>query len=270
MNQLSHPSTIIQTISSQQTDVGDFSVKRSLPTVGRKTVGPWIFFDHMGPVVFAPGDGINVRPHPHINLATVTYLFEGEILHRDSIGSYQTIVAGDINLMIAGTGIVHSERTPESALRLGQRMHGLQLRLALPNEYEETEPAFYHYPTVNKTFSKTLYLEVNIHKHQSLLLPQEEEELAIYIVKGSIEIEEQTIPELSMAILNIEKVDIIIKALQDSLIIIIGGTTIGHRYIDWNFASSSKERIEKAKLDWKNRRFENVVGDEKEFIPLPE
>lgn len=293
MNDDISDSCLLKTIPPKEKDLGGFSVRRSLPTVGQKMVGPWVFFDHMGPAEFAPGDGINVRPHPHINLATVTYLFEGEILHRDSIGSCQTILPGDINLMVAGRGITHSERCSESTLRSGQCLHALQLWLALPEEYEEVEPAFYHYPAVNipntvikgvnirlmmgqaydmsspvKTFARTLYIEADLKLDQSLI-PPHEQELAIYVAKGAIEIEDQNIPEFTMAVLNTSKLSAI-KAKQESRIAIIGGDNIGPRYIDWNFVSSQKERIEKAKQNWKQGNFDKVVGDEEEFIPLPE
>lgn len=291
-NHIDKSKSVDQLISPKEKEVGGFSVRRSLPAIGRKMVGPWIFFDHMGPAEFAPGEGINVRPHPHINLATVTYLFEGEILHRDSIGSHQTIRPGDINLMIAGRGITHSERTSESTLRTGQRLHALQLWLALPEEYEEIEPAFYHYPEVNipqtmingvtirlmmgtayslsspvKTFARTLYIEADLQRGQSLL-PPKEEELAVYTAKGSIEIDGQIIPEFTMAILNTHHL-VSLTALEETRIAIIGGDTVTPRFIDWNFVSSRKERIEQAKHDWKNNHFKKVVGDEEEFIPLP-
>jgi len=293
MNDDSSDYCLLKTISPNERDLGGFSVRRSLPAAGQKMVGPWIFFDHMGPAEFAPGDGINVRPHPHINLATVTYLFEGEILHRDSVGSCQTILPGDINLMVAGRGITHSERCSESTLRTGQCIHALQLWLALPEEYEEIEPAFYHYPAVNipsavikgvkvrlmmgqaydmsspvKTFARTLYIEADLKPEQSLI-PPHEEELAIYVAQGEIEIEGQSIPEFTMAVLNTDKLSAI-KAKQESRIALIGGDNIGPRYIDWNFVSSQKERIEKAKQNWQQGNFDNVVGDEEEFIPLPE
>lgn len=298
MNNDTNNPCLLKVIAPKKKNLGEFSVRRSLPSVGQKMVGPWIFFDHMGPAEFAPGDGINVRPHPHINLATVTYLFDGEILHRDSVGSHQTILPGDINLMVAGKGVTHSERSSESTLRTGQRLHALQLWLALPEEYEEIEPAFYHYPAVNipsttikgvnirlmmgnaygmsspvKTFAKTLYIEADL-KVGQVLVPPYEQELAIYVAEGMIEIEGQSIPEFNMAILNTTQLDgkqqITITATHESRIAIIGGESIGPRYIDWNFVSSKKERITQAKHDWKHGNFEKVTGDEEEFIPLPE
>lgn len=279
-------------IQSRETDLGEFKVKRSLPTKERKMVGPWIFFDHMGPAEFAPGSGVNVRPHPHINLATVTYLFEGEILHRDSLGSYQTITPGDINLMVAGSGIVHSERERPEVKNTAHSLHGLQLWLALPTKDEEVAPAFHHYPsesipsiTVNnvplrvligeaygvtspvKTFAQTLYVEAHLQAGQTLTLP-ECEERAVYVAKGELQIKDTVAPEFSMVVFKAET-GVTLTATKDSRIAIIGGENVGPRFINWNFISSRKERIEQARQDWAEGRFAKVVGDEDEFIPLP-
>lgn len=279
-------------ITPRATDLGEFSVRRTLPNRQCKTVGPWIFFDHMGPADFAAGTGINVRPHPHINLATVTYLFEGEILHRDSLGSLQTITPGDINLMVAGSGIVHSERERPAVKALPHRLHGLQLWLALPVEFEEIAPAFYHYPAASipstsvnevpvrvligsaygltspvKTFSETLYLEAELQAGQTLELPDTEER-ALYLAKGTLQIKDQQIDAFNMVIFSAAK-GVTIQALSHCRIALIGGTAIGHRFIDWNFVSSRKERIAQAKQDWQDSKFPKVVGDELEFIPLP-
>lgn len=282
-----------QTITPRKKTLGGLYIKRLLPTTKRKMVGPWIFFDHFGPNEFAPGEGVNVRPHPHINLATVSYLFAGELLHRDSIGSQQSISPGDINLMIAGRGIVHSEGSNESIQRTGQTIHGLQLWLALPEEYEEIEPAFYHYPAVNipsalikgvpirlimgaayslsspvKTFARTLYIEAELAKGQSLTLPQEQQ-LAIYPIEGSIAIEGNIINQYEMASVDTEQT-LTMEACADSRVIVIGGEAMPQRFIDWNFVSSSKDRIEKAKHDWSEQLFDKVVGDDSEAIPYPE
>jgi redox-sensitive bicupin YhaK (pirin superfamily) len=280
------------TIQPRDRDLGGFSVRRVLPTVGRKMVGPWIFFDHMGPAVFPAGEGINVRPHPHINLATVTYLFEGEILHRDSLGSLQAIRPGDINLMMAGSGIVHSERERPEVTATDHRLHGLQLWLALPEEDEESEPSFHHYaasdiPTVQldgvparvmmgsaygvtspvRVFAETVYVEAHLQAGQAIELPDAEER-AVYVAGGSLEAEGEAIQEHSMAVFSRAK-GVRVTATTEARIAVIGGEALGRRYIEWNFVSSRKERIEQAKADWKAGRFPKVPGDEEEFIPLP-
>lgn len=274
-------------------DLGGFTVRRLLPTAQRKMVGPWIFFDHMGPADFPPGKGINVRPHPHINLATVTYLFEGEILHRDSLGSLQTIVPGDINLMVAGRGIVHSERERPEVTATAHRLHGLQLWLALPTADEEVKPAFHHYPGADiptrtidgvplrvmmgsaygvtspvKTFADTLYVEAHLQAGQRLSLPDAPER-ALYVVSGTLNLDGTTLPEHSMAILS-ETSTLVVEAATESRIALIGGEPLGPRFIDWNFVSSRKERIDEARADWREGRFPKVPGDEEEFIPLPD
>lgn len=279
-------------IQPRDKDLGGFSVRRVLPTAARKMVGPWIFFDHMGPAVFPAGTGINVRPHPHINLATVTYLFEGEILHRDSLGSLQAIVPGDINLMVAGRGIVHSERERPEVTASPHGLHGLQLWLALPEADEEVEPAFYHHPAAElpsgtvegvqvrvmmgsaygftspvKEFAKTLYVEAHLEAGQSLVLPDAEER-AVYVARGSLTAQGASIPEHSMAVMS-EQSGISVEAREETRIAIIGGQKLGPRFIEWNFVSSRKDRIESAKSDWREGRFPVVPGDEEEFIPLP-
>ncbi|ARU59304.1 pirin [Oleiphilus messinensis] len=273
-------------------DLGGFSVRRLLPTVQRKMVGPWIFFDHMGPAHFSAGTGINVRPHPHIGIATVTYLFQGEMLHRDSLGSEQVISPGDINLMVAGKGIVHSERERPEVTAQDHTLHALQLWLALPVHSEETEPAFYHYPEKDvpalnlngvrirvmmgsaygvtspvKTFAKTLYVEAMLEEGQTLTLPDADER-AIYIADGSIKAKDTTLMAYSMAVVTNET-GVQIEALEASRIAIIGGEAMDKRFIDWNFVSSRKERIEQAKTDWKAGQFPPVPGDD-EFIPYPD
>ena len=284
--------TIAHIITPKEKDIGDFSVRRALPASVQKMVGPWIFFDHMGPAEFPAGQGINVRPHPHINLATVTYLFEGEILHRDSLGSVQSIKPGDINLMVAGSGITHSERERDEVRNVPHRLHGLQLWHALPAEYEEIEPAFYHYPAQElprfahegvevrlmmgsayghsspvKIFAQTLYAEAHMRAGQSLPLPGADE-LAVYVAAGKVRIDGQDIAQYSMAVLE-RGASATVEASEESSIAIIGGEAMPARYIEWNFVSSRKERIAQAKDDWAARRFALVPGDEEEFIPLP-
>lgn len=276
-----------------QKDLGGFSVRRCLPWPQRRLVGPWIFFDHAGPGEFAPGEGVDVRPHPHINLATVTYFFEGQFLHQDSLGNNQVIEPGDINLMVAGKGIVHSERTPDDLRPSGSTINALQLWLALPEADEEIPPAFYHYdrdeiPEVVidgvdvrvmmgtafsvtspvKTFAETLYFEALIPEGLTLDLP-EIEERAIYVVEGELELDGEVIPQYAMAVLSSIS-GLRIRASKASRIALIGGENIGQRHIWWNFVSSRKERIEQAKQDWREGRFDKVPGDDQEFIPLPE
>jgi len=279
-------------IEPQVTDLGGFSVRRALPVAQRRMVGPWIFFDQMGPADFPAGQGIDVRPHPHVNLATVTYLFEGEILHRDSLGSLQAIRPGDINLMVAGRGIVHSEREREAVRAVPHRQHGLQLWLALPEADEEIEPAFYHYPsgeipavTVDGvdvrvligtafgvtspviTFADSLYVEAHLQAGQSIALPNAEE-CAVYVVQGSITAAGTVVPEHAMAVFAASK-GIALEAATTTRLAIIGGARMGERHIYWNFVSSRKARIEQACRDWQDGRFPKVPGDTVEFIPLP-
>ncbi|WP_420193956.1 pirin family protein [Marinobacter sp. GH_1] len=283
---------IVQLLHPRNRDLGGFSVRRVLPVIGRKMIGPWIFFDHMGPAHFAAGDGINVRPHPHIGIATVTYLFEGEILHRDSLGSQQPIRPGDINLMVAGRGIVHSERERPEITASDHTLHGLQLWLALPEADEETEPAFYHYPgdTVPsvsvdgvqvqvmmgtafgaaspvKTFAGTLYIEAWLKPGQKLTLPDAEER-GLYVAKGKLRAGGTEVPEYSMAVLAAHE-GVTVEAIEDTRLALVGGEPLGRRFIEWNFVSSRKERIEQAKDDWQNRRFPIVPGDKEDYIPLP-
>ena len=283
---------ILKVIRPREKDLGGFSVRRLLPVAGQQMVGPWIFFDHMGPAFFPAGSGINVRPHPHINLATVTYLFEGEILHRDSLGSLQPIVPGDINLMVAGKGIVHSERERPEVTAVDHQLHGLQLWLVLPEADEETEPAFYHYPgaqiptvSVNgvsvrvimgsaygqtspvKQFAQTLYIEAHLKAGQCLALPQAPER-ALYVASGQIQLRDDQIDQYEMAVLDANTI-VNNHAKTDSRVALIGGEAMAKRFIEWNFVSSKRERIEQAKADWQQGKFPTVPGDETEFIPLP-
>ncbi|WP_081945877.1 pirin family protein [Halomonas salina] len=272
--------------------LGGFSVRRVLPSTERRMVGPWIFFDHMGPAKFEAGKGINVRPHPHINLATVTYLFEGEILHRDSVGSYQPIRPGDVNLMVAGKGITHSERERPEITNREHRLNGLQLWLALPESEEEIDPAFYHYPDADiprvevegvsirvimgsaygttspvKTFADTLYVEAHLRAGQRIQVPAAVERAA-YVAEGEIIIDKTKVPEHAMAVFS-NAPDIELEAIRDSRIAIVGGQQMGYRHIEWNFVSSRRERIQQAKAEWNSQSFPKVAGDEKEFIPFP-
>lgn len=287
-----HTSAIKMVIQPRIADLGDFSVRRLLPVKERKTIGPWIFFDEMGPAEFAPGSGINVRPHPHIGLATVTYLFQGEILHRDSLGSLQLIQPGDINLMVAGKGIVHSERERPQVTATAHSLHGLQLWLALPLADEETEPAFYHIPSAHipapdingvavrvlmgtaygvsspvPVFSDTLYLEAFLEPGQQLVLPQAAE-LGLYLLSGELQLNGQPLQQQVLAVPDTTQ-QLTVTAQKAARIALIGGDAIGQRFVNWNFVSSSKARIEQAKQDWQQGRFAKVPGDETEFIPYP-
>lgn len=279
-------------LEPREKELGGFSVRRVLPTIQRRAVGPWVFFDHMGPARFAAGTGIDVRPHPHVNLATVTYLFEGEILHRDSLGSLLAIRPGDINLMVAGSGIVHSERERPEVRGVPHSLHGLQLWLALPEADEEVAPAFYHYPSADipaatvagvklrvmmgsaygvtspvKTFADTLYVEAHLQPGQTLALPAAEER-AMYVASGTVKVDATDVAEYTMAIITPGSTPVL-TATTEARIALIGGEKLGPRYIEWNFVSSRRERIEQAKTDWREGRFPRVPGDEDEFIPLP-
>ncbi len=281
-------------IQPRERDLGGFSVRRVLPCAKRRMVGPWIFFDHMGPAVFQAGSGVDVRPHPHINLATVTYLFEGEIVHRDSLGSVQAIRPGDINLMVAGKGIVHSEREAPQVRKQARTVHGLQLWLALPKGQEEIEPVFYHYPSAEiprievegvpvrvmigaafgvtspvRIYADTLYAEARLSKGQCIIIPDTVAERAVYVVQGCMQERNIEITEHSMAVLA-SQTAVTLTAREETHIAIIGGEPLGERHIWWNFVSSRKDRIEQAKLDWQAGRYPKVAGDEVEFIPLPE
>lgn len=273
-------------------DLGEFTVRRALPDERRQRVGPFIFFDHMGPAEFPPGTGVNVRAHPHIGLATITYLFEGEILHRDSLGYVQPIRPGEVNWMTAGRGIVHSEKVTPEILESGQKLHGLQTWVALPLEHEEDEPRFEHYgsegiPTVSldgvavtvvigtaygetspvQAASETLYVEARMGPGSSLDLP-DAEETGIYVVDGSIELDGVTVSSGVLAVLENESSGTITTA-DGAHVMICGGDTLeGDRIIWWNFVSSSGERLEQAKRDWNEDRFDKVPG-ETDFIPLP-
>ena len=284
--------TIKHLIKPHEKDLGGFTVRRSLPHREQRMVGPWIFFDHMGPAEFPAGSGVNVRPHPHINLATVTYLFEGEILHRDSLGNRQAIRPGAVNLMVAGRGITHSERERDEVKSAPHRVHGLQLWHALPEADEEIEPAFYHYaadelpgadiggvavrvmmgsawgltsPVI--TFADTVYGEAAMTLGQTLLTPAAEQ-MAVYVASGSVRIGAQVVGPYTLVVLQ-DNTQVTLEAGGDARLAFIGGEPIGERFIEWNFVSSRKQRIEQAKEDWRQGRFPLVKGDEKEFIPLP-
>jgi redox-sensitive bicupin YhaK (pirin superfamily) len=248
----------------------------------------------MGPVRLEPGHGMDIRPHPHINLATVTYLFEGEIVHKDSLGSDLAIHPGDVNLMTAGRGIVHSERSGADSRKAGAVVHGIQSWVALPTELEETEPAFQHVarkslPELSlpgarvrviageafgatspvKVLSPLFYVEARLDAGAELALPEEHAERAAYVVEGSVAVDGQPVGPETMAVAE-TGAHATICALQDSRVMLLGGAPVGKRYIWWNFVSSSEERIERAKREWKAGEFPKVPGDDVEFVPLPE
>ena len=279
-------------IAPQEKDLGEFTVRRVLPAPERRMVGSFIFFDHMGPAEFPPGMGIQVRPHPHIGIATVTYLFEGQIMHRDSLGFVQAIECGAVNLMTTGRGMVHSERAGDDLDEVS-RLHGIQSWMALPDHEEEREPAFQHYPAADlpdidvngvnvrviigeayghtspvHAYSSTLYLECLMPEGAELTLPDQYQELGAYIVSGSVAIDDQAFGEGVMAVAR-EGAAMTLAARENSRVMVVGGEPLGERHIYWNFVSSSRERIEQAKSDWREGKFDMVPG-EHEFIPLPD
>jgi len=286
----------IQIIEGKKKDLGEFSVERILPSRIRQMVGPYIFFDVMGPARFSPGQGVNVRPHPHIGLMTMTYLVEGSILHRDSLGFEQEILPGDMNLMIAGRGIVHSERETKEVREQEHSLYGIQLWLALPDGSEEVDPQFYHFkekelPTWKDggiqrrliageaygqkapapTYSPLFYVEVHFQEEASkgLELPNPEHELALFVLQGKVKAGESDLKEGSFYYFE-PRDRPLVNAEKGARILLLGGEKFTTpRYMEWNFVSSSKERIEEAKKAWSQGEFPTVVGDEEEFIPYP-
>jgi len=274
-------------------DLGGFSVRRILPAQAARSVGPFIFFDHMGPAALQAG-GMDVRPHPHIGLATVTYLLAGELMHRDSLGTVQKIVPGDINWMTAGSGIVHSERTPDDSRNSGMTMDGLQTWVALPADQEECAPAFAHYPSASlpvavmdgvevrvlagqmfglnspvKTPSPTLYAAVEFSHDTLLEIPADYAERAVYLASGALEIDGQALLTGQMAVLPQAQV-VTLRSATGAHVMLLGGEKLdGPRHMWWNFVSSRSERIEAAKAAWRDGKFTPVPGDN-DFIPLPD
>jgi redox-sensitive bicupin YhaK (pirin superfamily) len=287
-------SNIERVIEPRPRDLGGFEVRRVLPAGGRQMVGPFIFLDHIGPAQFAPGRGIDVRPHPHVCLATVTYLFTGEIVHRDSLGFVQTIKPGDVNWMTAGRGIAHSERTGPELRQQGSPIHGIQSWVALPTSAEESEPAFFHHPVATLpsieregvrmrviagtafgerspvvVFSDTLYVDVTLASGSQLEIPAEHRERAIYLTEGRIMFDGTEFDAGRMIVLNEDTVAPV-RALAASRLMLVGGAPLdGPRFIWWNFVASSRERLDRARDDWAAQRFAKVPG-ETEFIPLPD
>ena len=290
-------SLIAHLIRPKTRDLGDgLMVRRILPSIEARSVGPFVFLDHIGPVNFQPGAGMDVRPHPHIGLATVTYLFEGEILHRDSLGYVQAIRPGDVNWMTAGRGIVHSERTDAALRAKGFDLHGLQSWVGLPKEFEEVEPSFHHHPSASlpewreggvalkliagrsfgrespvKVYAETLYVAAVFEPGATLTLPDEHDERAIYVASGSVVCGDgEAVAAGELAVFAPGAAVPLSAGADGAKTMLLGGAAMdGPRHMWWNFVSSSKERIEQAKADWRAQTLGHVPG-ETEFIPLPE
>ncbi|MEO1637410.1 MAG: pirin family protein [Cyanobacteria bacterium J06631_9] len=292
--------SIEQLIMPEEHDLGGFSVWRSLPHPARQMVGPFIFFDHLGPAYFPPGKGVDVRPHPHINLATVTYLFEGSLLHRDSLGVVQEIVPGEVNWMTAGKGVVHSERSPDAFRERAATLHAIQTWIALPEKDEEVEPSFSHYSAADlprwhedgtaavliagdflsysspvKTFSPMLYLSLSLTPGSRFRLPKKSEgpsvERAVYSVTPGLLINGEPLPPRRLAML-VDDSSVELQASEGKegvRCMVIGGEPVGDRQKYWNFVSSREARIAQAKEDWRSGQFPSVPN-ETEFIPLPD
>jgi redox-sensitive bicupin YhaK (pirin superfamily) len=289
----SEPMAILQLVTARQRDLGGFSVRRVLPAETQPMVGPFIFFDHLGPAQFAPGHGIDVRPHPHIALATVTYLFSGSLEHRDSLGNIREIRPGDVNWMTAGHGIAHSERTPRLARAAGEEIQGIQSWVALPDGYEDVDPEFTHYRAdvipqrVLKgvslavvageclglrspvaTLWPTFYVHARFSAGAMLEAPMEHEERAVYVVHGELTLQDSTVSEGELAVLAPGSTAQLRSEGETRAMLFGGARFPTRRFIWWNFVASSRERIESAKERWAERRFPPVPG-ETEFIPLP-
>jgi redox-sensitive bicupin YhaK (pirin superfamily) len=284
----------ISVLESKVHDLGGFQVRRVLPQLRARHVGPFVFLDHLGPAQFAPGQGIDVRPHPHIGLATVTYLFSGAMEHRDSLGNVQVIRPGDVNWMTAGRGIVHSERTPLLERAAGDAVHGIQTWVALPQHAEEVEPSFHHHPASTLprlsdgdaeltlivgtafgatapvvTFSKMFYLAAVLPAGGTMRLPPEHVERAVYSTDATLSVGGVELAPARLAVLPAGET-LEIRATAPAHVMLCGGDPLdGERHVYWNFVSSSRERIERAKAEWVAMRFPPVPG-ETEFIPLPD
>lgn len=283
---------ILQVIDARERDLGGFVVRRVLPHESRQMVGPFIFFDHLGPTQFAPGTGIDVRPHPHIGLATVTYLFSGALEHRDSLGTVRVIRPGDVNWMTAGRGIAHSERTPKPERANGAVAHGIQSWVALPDGSEDVEAGFMHYPKESlpsrqtggvslsviagqaygmsspvATLWPTLYVDVSMSQRSQLEVPDHTER-AVYVAEGEITVAGTRLRAGQLGVLA-QQSKVVMEAIAASRVMLLGGEPFpSARYIWWNFVASSRQRIEQAKERWRARQFDPVPG-ETEFIPLP-
>ncbi len=275
-------------------DLGGFTVGRVLPALQARSVGPFVFFDHIGPAVLSGDQPVAVRPHPHIGLATVTYLWEGAMMHRDSLGSVQEIQPGDVNWMTAGRGIVHSERTPERLRNVDHAFHGLQTWVALPREHEDTAPTFAHHPKASlptidgdgvhltivaghafgerspvAVLHPTLYVSIDMEDGAELVVPAEHAERALFPVAGELYLDDLPLANAHLALLDAGSLPLL-RSVGRSRVMLLGGAPLdGPRHVWWNFVSSSREKIEAAKLAWKENRIGQVPG-ETEFIPLPD
>ncbi len=275
-------------------DLGGFQVRRAVPSIQARTIGPFVFVDHMGPAVFEPGFGVDVRPHPHIGLATVTFLWSGTISHRDTLGSLQDINAGDVNWMTAGRGIAHSERTPDVLRSAQHPLHGMQTWIGLPRASEETLPGFHHHAAASlprmeradallrvvagrgygaespvRVFSDTLYVAIDLQADAEIELDDSHVERALYVLEGDAQLDGADIPDKHLVVLD-RRTRPVLRAKAPLKAMLLGGEPLdGHRHVWWNFVSSSRDRIEQAKQDWLDGRFGKVPSDD-EFIPLPD
>lgn len=289
------PAPVDMVILPRTGDIGGFEVHRALPSKKKRMIGPFVFWDEMGPGEFLEGKGLDVRPHPHIGLSTVSYLFDGTMHHKDSLGTDMIIEPGDVNLMTAGRGIVHSERSSDQARAERSSLFGIQSWLALPKDREEIAPAFRHFgksalPTLEDEGTRirqimgsgfgmhspvwqdweTFYADVHMDEGARVPVPTDVEERGIFIVSGAIDIAGETFEPMQMISLK-PGAEVTVKALADTHLMLIGGAAMdGPRYIWWNFVSHSKDRIEEAAADWQAGEFPVVPGDEEEFIPLPD
>jgi redox-sensitive bicupin YhaK (pirin superfamily) len=281
-------------VPPRERDLGSFTVRRILPGFPTRHVGPFVFVDHMGPLALPPGEGVDVRPHPHIGLATVTWLWEGALMHRDSLGTVQRIAPGEVNWMTAGRGIVHSERSAAADRARGVRLHGMQTWVALPVGLEETEPSFAHVVAADltaftlddaaitviaghaygrqaptPTVSDTLYASATFARAGSLALPAEHAERSVYAVDADLAVDGEPVPRHHLGVIEAGRA-VTISAHGPARAMLIGGARLdGERFLWWNFVASTRDRLERAKVDWRERRFATVPG-ESEFIPLPE
>jgi hypothetical protein len=276
-------------------DLGGFQVRRAVPSIQARSVGPFVFVDHMGPAIFEPGRGIDVRPHPHIGLATVTFLWAGTIHHRDTLGSAQDISPGDVNWMTAGRGIAHSERTPQALRANEQPLHGMQTWVALPKAHEEAEPAFHHHPAATlperehrgarvrviagrgfgmaspvRVFAETFNVALDLQAEAELEIPDDAVERALYVLEGDAQLDGADLPAKHLIVLD-RGSTARLRAKTPVKAMLLGGEPLdAPRHLWWNFVSSSRERIEQAKDDWQTGRFGLIPGDSEERIPLPE
>jgi redox-sensitive bicupin YhaK (pirin superfamily) len=285
--------SILKTVTPVSHDLGSFEVRRAVPSAECRMVGPFVFVDQFGPAQLALGEGMDVRPHPHINLATVTWLFEGAIDHRDSLGTFSTIRPGTVNLMTAGSGIVHSERSPAAERAGGPKLYGMQTWLALPEGREEIAPAFeavsdlpviddggaqarivmgslWGQRAATTCYAETIYAEIALAAGGSIPIEADADERAVMLVGGEASLDDQPLNLYDLVVLRPGDA-MTLRSERGGRAMLLGGEAFtSRRYVWWNFVSSNRERIEQAKADWREGRFGKVPGDEEEFIPLPE